>query len=223
MPQDYQLVINKMNIDNQSAVKTKNITLGGVIAWIVGVCALIVGVISVFSAPVSGLVFLLIASITLPPLSKFVKDKTKINVSKGLKFVLVVILLIVAGSAMPKTPEHAVAKKETPKVVKEAIKVTAVTLVADYKANEVAADAKYKNNLVEVSGIVKNIGKDIVDNPYITLSDGEQYSITSVQCMFSKSDEVDLAKVSQGERITLQGEVSGKLGNVLLNDCSIIK
>lgn len=44
-----------------------------------------------------------------------------------------------------------------------------------------------------------------------------------VQCMFSKSDEVELAAVAKGQKITLRGEVSGKLGNIIVKSCEIVK
>jgi hypothetical protein len=215
-----------MNNEDQS-VKTKNITLGGVIGWLFGIGSVLVGVTSIFTRPLSGILFLLIAAITLPPANNFLRNKIHLNLSKGLRIVLVLVLLGIAGSTFPKSDASSpVADSFKTAVVtpsQPAIQVTAVKLAADYKANEVAADAKYKNNAVEVSGLVTTIGKDILDTPYIALSDGEEYSFTSVQCMFSKGDESQLATVSKGDRVTLKGEVSGKLGNVLLKGCSIIK
>lgn len=99
------------------------------------------------------------------------------------------------------------------------LKVTADQIFSDYTANEVAADAKYKSKMIEVSGIVGTIGKDIVDSPYVTLKAGGEYSISSVQCMFTKNDEAVLATVVKGKTISLIGKVSGKLGNILLQDC----
>jgi len=99
------------------------------------------------------------------------------------------------------------------------LKVTAEQIFSDYTANEVAADAKYKGKVVEVSGIVGTIGKDIVNSPYVTLKAGGEYSITNVQCMFTKNDEAVLATVVKGKTLSLIGKVSGKLGNILLQDC----
>lgn len=106
----------------------------------------------------------------------------------------------------------------------EAVKVSAIQMSADYKENEVAADAKYKNKTVEISGSVDTIGKDILDTPYIAFQTANQYEILDrVQCMFSRSDEVELAAVAKGQKITLRGEVSGKLGNIIVKSCEIVK
>lgn len=102
-----------------------------------------------------------------------------------------------------------------------AIKVDAKKLSADYEANEVSADQQYKGKIVEVSGTIKDIGKDILDNPYVSFENGN--SIFGVQCMFDKSDANALASLSKAQKITLTGKVSGKLGNVILNDCKIVQ
>lgn len=105
----------------------------------------------------------------------------------------------------------------------EVIKITAVKLSEEYDANKVAADAKYKDKLLEVSGTIDTIGKDILDTPYVTLQ-GRQYSLFGLQCMFAKSDEAELATLGKGQTITLQGRVSGELiGNVLAKSCKIVK
>lgn len=103
----------------------------------------------------------------------------------------------------------------------EALPVTASQLMRDYEANEIAADAKYKNKLVNVSGTIANIGKDILDTPYVSL-DADSL-VFGIQCMFAKSDQESLVSLSNGVRVTLQGRVSGKLGNVLVKECLILR
>lgn len=96
--------------------------------------------------------------------------------------------------------------------------VTASELYADYDANEVAADQKWKGRTVAISGTVENIGRDIVDEPYVTLEGGDFWS---VQCFFA--DESGLAALSSGETVVLIGVVDGMaLGtNVIVEDCRI--
>ncbi|MEK6333668.1 MAG: hypothetical protein AABM67_01890 [Acidobacteriota bacterium] len=101
------------------------------------------------------------------------------------------------------------------------IPVSAADLVAAYKANEVAADENYKDKLLAVSGTVDSIGKDILDSMYVTLSSGEEYSITSVQCMFDDASKSQLARLSKGQRVTIVGVCNGKFGNVLLKDSEL--
>lgn len=138
----------------------------------------------------------------------------------GAVFLLFVIIGVSGSSSSPSSGGTTATNSANSQPV-EAIKVTAAELSADYKANEVAADAKYKGRLVEVSGIVDTIGKDILDTPYIAFAAGQYDIIDRVQCMFSKSDEPVLAAVAKGQRITLRGTVSGKLGNILVQGCAI--
>lgn len=104
-----------------------------------------------------------------------------------------------------------------------AISVTALKMAAEYKENEVAADAKYKDKLVEISGTVDTIGKDALDTPFIAFETENQYEIINrIQCMFGRNDVEALSSVSKGQKITLQGEVSGALGNIIVRDCKIV-
>lgn len=102
------------------------------------------------------------------------------------------------------------------------IYISASELYNEYKDNEVAADMKYKGKIVVVNGIVGEVGKDIVDTPYISLTGGGQYEITKVQCMFSDKDLNRLATISKGSSISIQGTCTwGKLFWPLLQNCSI--
>ncbi len=103
------------------------------------------------------------------------------------------------------------------------MQVSASQLVNDYKANEVSADIKYKNKMVEISGTIKSIGKDILDQPYVAIAGNSSDTFTDVQCMFDKSDQDQLASLSKNTKITLRGRVDGILMNVLIRDCIVIK
>lgn len=92
-------------------------------------------------------------------------------------------------------------------------------LVDEYKANEVAADAKYKGNVVVVSGVIESIGKDILDQAYVVIG-GEGF-LDGVQCTFSKGEEASVASLSKGQNVNIKGKVNGKMGNVLLENSSL--
>jgi hypothetical protein len=92
-------------------------------------------------------------------------------------------------------------------------------LFRDYKANEVAADDKYKGQVVTVSGVIQNIGKDITGNAYVVIG-GEGF-LDGVQCTFTRGEQSSVARLSKGQFVTVKGEVTGKMGNVLMNKCSL--
>ena len=90
-----------------------------------------------------------------------------------LGFVVLIIIISASGDPAPEQSSTTTTKLDSSTQVQPAAvetpttKVTATQMLADYEANEVAADQKYKGNMVEVSGTIKNIGKDILDTPYV--------------------------------------------------------
>lgn len=96
-------------------------------------------------------------------------------------------------------------------------------LLSEYKSNEVAADQKFKGKVLEIAGTVNSIGKDIGNDPYITLKSGENFDFRGVQCYFDKSQESQLANISKGQQITIRGMCSGLLGNVQIKKAQIVK
>jgi hypothetical protein len=99
------------------------------------------------------------------------------------------------------------------------IAVHATQLLADYKANEVAADERYKGKVIQVTGYVDSIGKDILDSMYVTLKAGGRYEFASVQCFFPKKDKDQLSQLRKGQAVTITGRCQGKMMNVLLKGC----
>jgi len=208
--------------------KERTLTLGSVLGWGLGVFIGFIGIIQLFEQISVGIIFILMALVLLPPVNKYVKSKYNFSISKGMKIVLLIVLLAVAGAlgTGSDTDSESVSSNKTKvsqKTVKEYIEVTAGKLYQDYRDNGVSADSKYKNNFVRMSGIVSSIDKDILDTPYVVLTNGSG-SILGVQCMFSKSKESELSTLSKGQNITLTGKVNGNLiGNVIVEDCSIDK
>jgi hypothetical protein len=96
--------------------------------------------------------------------------------------------------------------------------VTATQLQKAFEENETTASAMYINKILEVSGTIVSIkpAENKVTN--ITLATGSE--ISSVICTFSAIS--DPAKFKNGDEITLRGECSGFLMDVLLNNCAII-
>ncbi len=76
--------------------ESKKLTLGWALSWIFGVLFGLAG-ISHFGS-LASVIFLLISFILLPPMNKFVKDEFEVELSRGLKIAIVVILMLVAGA-----------------------------------------------------------------------------------------------------------------------------
>ena len=99
-----------------------------------------------------------------------------------------------------------------------AIVVSPDYLLEVYDKNEVRGDAKYKGNLLEVTGEIDRIGRDIGNTAYLTFKI-EKFTFRGVQCMMSKANEHKLANVDVGDTVTVFGTGAGMFGNVLLRHC----
>lgn len=221
-----------MSNDNQSDGKAKHITFKFVLAWVVGVLFGISGISMLFEHQAGAGIFLILASlVALPPVNAFVKSRTNFSLSGGLRAAVVIILLVIGGALMPQTSGSApatVASGTTQAAAEQPaapapIKLTADALYNAYTNNQVAADAKYKGNIVEVTGVINSIGKDILGNPFVALNVGG-YSELGIQCTFSQADESQLTSLSSGRSVTLEGTVSGETITIVgLDGCSVVK
>lgn len=97
--------------------------------------------------------------------------------------------------------------------------LSANALFAAYNSNEVAADAKYKGKGVIVSGRIQDIGKDIMDNAYVVV--GGQGFLDGVQCTFPSDQQSVVAALQKGQAVVVTGSVTGKMGNVQVEDCAV--
>lgn len=95
--------------------------------------------------------------------------------------------------------------------------VSAKDLYAAYKANEVAADNEFKGSALAVSGTVGTIGKDIMDDPYVTLYSDNQYE--TVNAYFSKAGAPELAKLKKGDSVTVTCKGNGMVLTSPVLDC----
>ena len=96
------------------------------------------------------------------------------------------------------------------------------TLLSEYKGNEVRADTAYKGKVIETTGIVNTVKKDITDSIYVILGSGAQFEIPEVQCFFDDRLAKKAAALNKGDRVTVRGTVSGLMMNVLVKDCEFV-
>lgn len=152
-------------------------------------------------------------------------QKSKKSIFKKWWFwvIIVLVLFIILGSGSSnKSSNNNQQPQNNTEQQQTYTRITASDLATEYKANQVAADEKYKGKTIEVSGTIYNIGKDILDAPYVTLNGVDM--VTNIQCMFDKSDQSQLSSLSKDTKIVLRGKVSGQVVfNVLMNNCSIVQ
>lgn len=128
-----------------------------------------------------------------------------------------------AGSPSPGAAAPAKEGSTTPAAAAPALKLEVKALLKDYKENEVAADTKYKDKIVEITGTVDQIKKDVFDHIYVTVGTGAPFEIPTAQCFFDDSATAQAAALKKGQKITIRGRVDGLMMNVLIKDSVFVK
>ena len=103
----------------------------------------------------------------------------------------------------------------------DAIKITAAEICAEWEAHELAANEKYKNKLVEVTGEIMNI-TEVSGRPYIAFSTSR--FLCDVHAYLSP-DQISVAMtLSKGDTVTVVGTCKGMgVITIDLEDCYIVQ
>lgn len=97
-----------------------------------------------------------------------------------------------------------------------AIDVSPEQLRSDYKANEISADQRYRGKVLRVTGMVKAIKKDFMDDPYVVLGTSNMFE--GVHARFE--DAAGLSGLRQGSTITVRCIGNNVvLGSPMLKHC----
>lgn len=108
---------------------------------------------------------------------------------------------------------------DSPLIPKVDMEVTASELYGAYEANEVSADQQYKGKKLLVTGIVDNIGKDVLDNPYVSLR--IDY-LQTVNCYFDDKNNKVLSQLNKGQKVQIIGNCDGfSIASVVMKDCEL--
>ena len=99
------------------------------------------------------------------------------------------------------------------------MELTASELYRAYEANEVSADQQYKGKRLLITGVVENIGKDVMDNPYVALKID---FLKGVNCYFDDENNKVLSQLNKGQKIQIIGTCAGlTLTDVVVRDCEL--
>ena len=129
----------------------------------------------------------------------------------------VVLLFILAGignGIYLFTKQHKNLARARPDFV-----ISAVDLQKAFEDNEASATAKYVNKILEIEGEVESVKAGEANTLNVTIKSGSDLS--SVICTFPSVTDQD--KFSAGSRVTVRGECSGFLMDVLMNNCVLVK
>jgi len=104
-----------------------------------------------------------------------------------------------------------------------AMELTVEELFSAYEADGVAADAKFANKLLKVTGVVAMIDvKEMLDTHYIRLTGAERNLLQSVRCLFDKKHAEVLNRLTIGQTVTVQGKYDGSIIEIRMIDCVLV-
>ena len=102
------------------------------------------------------------------------------------------------------------------------LSVTANSLIVAFNSDEVAANLKYLDKVIAVKGIIADIKIDSsTGQASVILDSGDPLS--AVTCSFYNDEIGAVQKLSMGTEVVIKGKCTGKLMDVVLNNCSIVQ
>ena len=101
-------------------------------------------------------------------------------------------------------------------------RVSAEELIREYEHNPYQADLKYRDKHIVVEGKILTLGLRSDNVPFVVLDPGPSEYYYGVLCEFPYSERRRVAKLQEGQIVTLGGTVEGG-GNifVIITDCKL--
>lgn len=155
--------------------------------------------------------------------SWFTLRKGHTTKAKVISFAWLVLTLAIVGAQDGKNASSTSSRTASSAKAKPAkiMQVNIHDILSAYQNNEIGADNRYKGKMIQVTGIVGDIKKDIMDNLYVTLGTGAQFEIPQIQAFFDSSMNKQLGQLHKKQKLTLVCRVDGLMMNVLAKDCVI--
>lgn len=98
------------------------------------------------------------------------------------------------------------------------VEVSAIELLESFGQDENAAEERFLGKTVSVSGIIQSL-ENSPGKTTITLESGDP--ISAVVCEMNNMLQADFSSLEEGQQLTIKGECSGKLMDVILVNCVI--
>jgi tRNA_anti-like len=96
------------------------------------------------------------------------------------------------------------------------------TLLGEYNDNQFRADSTFKGHVIQTSGFVGDVKRDLLGDAFIMLGVGGPFEVPMVQCVLSKAQAKKAASLSQCSRVTVRRRVSGLMMNVVVRECEFV-
>ena len=137
---------------------------------------------------------------------------TKFKILSGI-FILIIISLLLLLKAYNKPHKDI-------RSTKADLALNAGHLLNEYIQDEVSANKKYTDNIIQISGEIYKIST-LDGNGVITLKNKD--SDSSIICQLLPEDNINALKLKKGQNVTIKGICNGFLLDVIMVRCVIVK
>jgi len=143
--------------------------------------------------------------------------------SKIISFIWMILSFVIVSSGEDTTLSRSSVSSSAPisAPAEKVMQVNIRDILSAYEGNEIGADNKYKDKIIQVTGTISSVKKDMMDNLYVTLGTGARFEIPEIQAFFDDSMNNQLGQLRKGSKLTVVCRVNGLMMNVLAEDCVI--
>lgn len=122
-----------------------------------------------------------------------------------------------SGFTAGATPSKSAAPVKSAPAAPKVLTVKADVFAAEFDANQVAAEAKYKGKVVRTTAKISNINDGRVSlNPFPP----DVFSLTQISC--NDVPDAQVLKLKKGTEVTITGKVTGQtIGVIDFQDCTV--
>ena len=99
--------------------------------------------------------------------------------------------------------------------------LAASLLYEEFETGEEAANTKYMDKVIQVTGTVAEILLNNEGDINLVLREEEDFS--GIHCSFGKGEQEKLSSVKTGDEVTVKGFCTGMLMDVVLNRCVLVE
>jgi hypothetical protein len=104
------------------------------------------------------------------------------------------------------------------------VEITVERLRSAYGEEGTAADAKFINKTLKITGVVDKIEiQDALDIHYIIINSEAKSLLQNVRCHFNRKHASELNQLTIGQTVTVQGTFDGSIMDLRMRDCFLVR
>ncbi len=104
------------------------------------------------------------------------------------------------------------------------MELTVDEVISAYETEGTAADSRFVNKILRISGTVDKIEvRAAMDIYFINLVGSSENSLRQrMRCVFSREHGSELQQLTTGQEVTVQGKYDGSIISISMRDCILV-